>query len=181
MSMNQKLAEKCRHEVRRSEYYKEGKTKENGVSIGPLVCPACGELNSYANQQEPYAIICNRKNSCGAITKTRELFNISLDIERDYAPTKSDPNLPAREYLKSRGFSDETLHGLDFRYWQKTRPGLTTGAVMFPVGLDKNGKDVFNGRLINPPTGVEKGHNKNSTSGKIFLHIRHGQLIYLDQ
>lgn len=167
--MNTKLAEKVYNCLKNSEYW-TAHTKENGTSIANLICPECGDKTAWAHQQEPYSINCNRGNNCGVRTKTRELFDISIDIEAEYAPTKTDPNRPAREYLKSRGISDETLKGLDFRYWPKTRPGLTTGAVMFPVGLDKDGKEVLNGRLINPPPGIDKGNNKNSTTGKFFTH-----------
>ncbi|CAG35150.1 toprim domain-containing protein [Desulfotalea psychrophila] len=167
--MKNKLAEKCYQALKASEYC-SARTKENGRTIANLVCPVCGDKTAWAVQQEPYSINCNRANSCGAKTKTRDLFNITFDIEQEYKPTKSDPHKPAREYLKGRGLSAAVLEGLDFRYWKNTRQGLKTGAVMFPVGKDSQGKDVYNGRLFNPPQGEGKTHNNGSTSGLWWTH-----------
>lgn len=168
--MNNKLAQKCHQDLKNSEYWTP-RTKENGRTIANLICPACGDKTAWANQNEPYSINCNRANECGARTKTRELFDIKFDIEKEYPVLKSDPHRPAREYLKSRGLNDDTLKGLDFRYWKNTRKGLKTGAVMFPIGQDDKGKECLNGRLINPPQGTKnKGHNYGSTSGKYWKH-----------
>lgn len=163
------LVEKITLSLKNSQYW-TAQTKENGVSISNLICPVCGDPTAWAHQKEPYSINCNCANSCGARTKTRELFNITLDIEHEYPGIPGDVHRTAREYLKSRGLNDEILKGINIQYWKKTRPGLTTGAVMFPLGKDAKGKDVYNGRLINPPQGVQKGHNQGSTSGKYFAH-----------
>jgi Toprim-like len=166
--MNQKLAEKCIEALKSSPYW-TNKTKDNGRTIQNLTCPACDDKTAWAYKQEPYAICCNRGNECNARTKTIELFNITLDIEKEYKPTKEDPNRPVREYLKSRSINDSVLQGLDCRYWKKTRKGCGGGA-MFLIGKDENGQDVFNGRLLNPPKSVGKTHNHNSTSGLFWQH-----------
>lgn len=166
--MNQKLAEKCLQALKSSPYW-TNKTKDNGRTIQNLTCPACDDKTAWAYSQEPYSINCNRGNECNARTKIIELFNITLDIEKEYKPTKADPHRPAREYLKSRSVNEHVLQGLDFRYWEKTRKGCG-GAVMFPVGKDKNNQEVFNGRLLNPPRGVGKTHNHGSTSGLFWQH-----------
>lgn len=166
--MNHKLAEKCRQALKSSPYW-TSKTKDNGRTIQNLMCPVCDDKTAWAYSNEPFAICCNRGNECNARTKTIELFNITLDIEKEYKPTQADPHRPAREYLKSRSINDNILQGLDFRYWEKTRKGCG-GACMFLVGKDENNQDVFNGRLLNPPPGAGKTHNLGSTSGLYWQH-----------
>lgn len=167
--MNHKLAQKCYEALRNGQHWTE-RTKENDRTISNLICPECGDRSAWAMKPEPFSINCNKANTCGARTKTRELYNITIDIEREYPETKADPHRPAREYLKSRGLNDDTLKGLDFRYWKKTREGVKTGAVMFPIAKGDNGKECFNGRLINPQGTTVKGHNFGSTSGKYWTH-----------
>lgn len=166
--MNQKLAEKCYQALKSSDSW-TSKTKENDRTISNLICPVCGDKSAWSYRQEPYAISCNRQNECGINTKTVELFNLTLDIEKEYPSTSKDEHRPAREYLKSRGIDDATLDGLDYRYWQKTRKGLG-GAAMFPLGKNPEGKETFNGRLLNPPKDTDKTHNHGSTSGMWWKH-----------
>ena len=66
--------------LRSSSYWTE-KTKEVGKYIERLICPECGEQEAYAHRDNPFAIICNRQNSCGAITKTIPLLNVAADFE----------------------------------------------------------------------------------------------------
>jgi hypothetical protein len=149
--------------LQQSEYWTP-KTKEKGKTISRLICPECGDTESWAYSGEPWAIICNRKNECGVSTKTLKLFpEIIQNIEKENPPCKEDPNRPATAYLHSRGLV-ESLNGLSYEYWKSIR-GTTRGGVMFRVA---NG--VYNGRIFNPPHGEGKTHNKGSTSGVFWKH-----------
>jgi hypothetical protein len=115
------------------------------------------------------AIICNKANTCGARTRTLDLFpEVRRNIERDFPATKADPHRPAREYLKSRGLHT-ALAGVDFRYVKNVRK-TPSGAVVFPIGKDEKGKEILNGRLFNPPPGEGKTHNIGSTTGRYWRH-----------
>jgi hypothetical protein len=59
--------------------------------------------------------------------------------------------------------------GLEFKYWKNVR-GLSTGAVMWPLGRCSDGKMGYNGRLFDPPQGENKSHNYGSTSGIFWSH-----------
>lgn len=153
--------------------YSTSKTKSNGVTIGPFICPVCDHQSCYAYVNSPMALICNRINSCGARTKTFELFpELRRNIERDFPASKKEPHRPAIEYFKSRGLS-LALKGLepgrDFRYMKNVR-STGSGAVMLLVGADKKGREVLNGRLFNPPPGEGKTHNIGSTAGCYWRH-----------
>lgn len=154
--------------LKQSEFW-TNKTRESGKTIQGLTCPACntpgagwGYLDSFMS------INCNRMNECGARTKTIPLFKIHQNIEKEFKSTESEPARPARAFLESRGLK-RTLKDLDYSYWKNCRK-TGSGAVMFPVGKDTNGKTVFNGRLINPRSQDSKGHNSGSTSGQFWQH-----------
>ena len=145
------------------------KTRANNVSIQSLVCPACGDGSAWAYISSPMAIICNKANSCGARTKTLDLFpEVRRNIERDFPATKEDPHRPAREYLKSRGL-ESSLEGVEFRYLKNVRK-TGNGAIMFLIGKDDKGKELLNGRLFSPPAGEGKTHNVGSTAGRFWQH-----------
>ena len=145
------------------------KSKESSGKYSGLCCPECGKGESWSYVERPFAIICSRKSKCGAIVKTLDVFpDLLLNVEKDYAPTKGDPHRPAREYLHSRGL-DKSLVGLRFEYWKNIRK-LPTGGVMFYVGKNAAGEDVWNGRLFNPPPGQGKTHNVGSISGLFWKH-----------
>ncbi len=154
--------------LKQSRYYIDGKVHENGNTAFGVICPECEKPEAYVYLKFPGSIICNRSNKCGARTNTIELFNIRQNIEKDFAPTKTDPKRPARMFLESRSLNT-SLKGLKYSYWTNVRKS-GSGAVMFPIGTDKNGKTVFNGRLINPPPGEGKTHNCSSTSGLFWQH-----------
>jgi hypothetical protein len=162
------LSETLLEALRQSLYWTD-KTKSNGKTIQGLTCPHCGDKSAWAYADSPMSINCNRANSCGVPTKTLELFpEVRRNIERDYPATKEDPNRPAREYLKSRGLN-KSLAGLEFRYLKNARKS-GSGAVMFVVDKDENGKEILNGRLFNPPPGEGKTHNVGSTAGRFWKH-----------
>ena len=146
-------------------------TRISDNSIQNLVCPVCGDTSAWAyspaNGNGPLSINCNKLSSCGARTKTMELFNIHVDIEKEYRPTPKDKHRPARVYLESRGLK-KSLEGLEFEYWPKVRK-TKSGAVMFPV-QSPDGSKVYNGRLINPSREDGKTHNSGSTTGCFWLH-----------
>ncbi len=151
-----------KHQILDGEFSTQ-KTVEKGGYINNLVCPECGKTEAWAYSNAPFAIVCNRQNQCGARTKTIPLFNLSARIEQEYKPTKKDPNKPARAYLESRGISASLIEQLAYEYHPKTRKGCG-GGVMFPVD-SKEGKKLYNGRLINPPPGQGKTHNIGKISG----------------
>lgn len=162
------LCGKIRERIRKSDLW-NSRSKETGTHFYGLRCPECGKAEAWAYTDGPFTILCNRKNECGARTRTLDLFpDILVAIEKEYAPTKKDPHRPAREYLHSRGL-DRSLKGLAYEYWPKIR-GLPTGGVMFPLGKNSTGESVWNGRLFNPPEGEGKTHNKGSTAGMIWRH-----------
>nr|WP_320010106.1 toprim domain-containing protein [uncultured Desulfobulbus sp.] len=162
------FTEKIRKTLKGSEYWTR-KTRSNSNTIQGLTCPVCGDQGAWAYSSSPMSINCNRMSQCGARTKTLELFpEIRQDVERDFPATKEDPHLPAREYLKSRGLS-QVLTGLEFRYLKNARK-TGSGAVLFLVAKDSDGKELLNGRLFNPPPGVGKTHNIGSTAGRFWQH-----------
>lgn len=140
------------------------KTYETGDYIRSLICPYCDRDEAWAYIKEPWSIICPRGKNCGQITKTLDLFpQILRDIEKDYPPTKQDPNRPATEYLNSRGLY-QSLKGLKYKYQENIR-GCGSGGVMFDIG-----SDIQNGRIFNPPLKIGKTHNIGKTGGVIFKH-----------
>lgn len=166
--MDTTLREKIIASLKTSPFWTE-KTRSNGKTINGLTCPACGDKTAWAYDSEPWAINCNRKSNCGAITRALELFpEVRRNIERDFPATTADPHRPAREYLASRGLTT-VLTGLQYRYLKNVRSS-GSGAVMFPVGKDDKGKEVLNGRLFFPPPGEGKTHNISSTAGQFWKH-----------
>ena len=136
---------------------------ENDRFFKGLTCPECGKPESWVKKKQPFTVRCNRKNQCGANIRTLDLFpEILHELEEQNQPTKEDPHRPARAYLNLRGLH-KALDGLVFEYWPNVR-NLCCGAIMFPVG------DAWNGRLLNPPPGEGKTHNRGSTSGKLWKH-----------
>lgn len=161
--------------LKNSEWWTNS-TRESGNTIQGLTCPVCGEkAAAWAYLNGPMAINCNRLSQCGARTKTLELFpELRTNFDQDFKPTKADPHRPAREYLLSRGVPEALLKGLSFWYLANAR-NTGSGAVMFPVGKDTQGKQQANGRIFNPPAGDGKAHNIGSTAG---LHWRHQGFEY---
>lgn len=151
------------------------RSKETGKSLNGLRCPECGKPEAWAYRDFPATIMCNRKNQCGAWVKAFELFpELLLDIERDFAPTRDDPNRPAREYLHSRGLTTKSLQGLRFEYRKNIRKS-GAGGVLFYIGKNPAGEEVWNGRIFNPPQGVGKSHNQGGTAG---IYWRHPGVVY---
>lgn len=149
--------------IRTSPFYSD-KTKENDTYITNLTCPECGHREAYAWKQSPWAIVCNRKNNCGSICKTLDLFpEIKQDFELDFKPTPKRPHRPATEYLASRGL-DASLNGLEYKYLPDIR-GTGCGGVMFQIA-----GGVENGRIFTPPRGGGKTHNIGKTTGLFWRH-----------
>ena len=167
--MSDSLVSRLQERIRKSEFWAE-RSRETASHFYGLVCPECRKREAWAYVESPFAIICNRKNECGAQVRTLDLFpDVLTHIERDYAPTKEDPDRPAREYLHSRGLTAKSMKGLRFSYWKKVRK-TKSGAVMFPIGTNAAGEEVWNGRLFNPPPGEGKTHNKGQTIGLFWRH-----------
>ena len=163
------LSERLRNALKTSPYWNQH-TKENGTTYQGLTCPKCGDKSAWAYVESPMAICCNRLSQCGARVKTTQIFpEVRTNVERDFPPTKADPHRPARQYLLARGFSASILEGLEFRYLRNAR-NSGSGAVLFLIGKDEKGKEIWNGRLFNPPSGEGKSHNLGSTSGRYWQH-----------
>ena len=149
--------------------YGTQKTRSNGHTTGPFVCPECGEPEAFMYDNGPFAICCNRGNNCNEKTLVRDLFpELFQTIEKTYPPVPSDPNRPGRAFLEARALR-QALIGLEFSYWKDIRK-TGSGGVMFSVGKDANGKIVYNGRLFVAPKGSNKSHNSGSTSGLFWSH-----------
>ncbi len=164
----QSLSELARQAIKTSEYW-TSKSRVSSTTFQGITCPVCMvPAAAWAYADHPFVLICNRLSKCGARTNTIELFNLRQDIEKEFKATKADPNRPARIYLQSRGLKN-SLKSLVYSYWPNVRK-TGRGAVMFPVAKLKNGKTVYNGRLIYPPTKEKKTHNSGSTSGLFWQH-----------
>ncbi len=154
-------------QLQSSEYWGES-TKCDKKYITNLICPECGKPEAYTYVDRPHKIYCNRRNKCGAIVDVADIVpNITVVFEKEYPATIEDRNRPATAYLQSRGLN-RALKGLDYQYWPNVR-NTGCGAVMFLV-KSPSGKTVFNGRLLNPPDGKGKTHNRGSTSGCLWRH-----------
>ncbi len=161
--MHEIIVEKILSRLKNSEFWSD-KTRVNGKYISELKCPECLESSGWAYADGPFTIQCHRTNNCGMITKVSALFpDIFRDIEKEHPPDKKDPHKPARIYLQARGLNN-SLEGLIYEYWPNVRK-LGRGAVMFKID-----EHTWNGRLINPPRGEGKTHNRGSTSGKTWKH-----------
>jgi len=162
------LSEKLRDRIRKSDLWCD-RSKATHSHFSGLRCPECGKTEAWVYVERPFSINCNRKNECGVRVRTLDLFpDVLVNIEKDYAPTKADPNRPARAFLLTRGLS-QSLVGLDFQFRKNIRK-TASGGVMFHVGKSAAGKDVWNGRLFNPPPGEGKTHNKGETVGLFWKH-----------
>ena len=146
-----------------SEYWTK-KTKKSGDYINNVVCPECGEARAFVYADKPFAIICNRENSCGAVTKTVPLFDLASGIEEKYKPVTKNPHRPARAFLRLRGLPDPLIKKTTFKYYKKTREGCG-GGVFFPVG-DK--KKTWTGRLFDPPPDEGKTHTVGKLNGRFW-------------
>jgi len=147
------------------------RSRESGDRLSGLVCPECGK-DAWAYRDGPFVIICNHKNSCEARVLTLDLFpDLKENIEKEYPPTREDRNRPAREYLYSRGISAKTLEGVRFVYRPNVRKS-GAGGVLFFVGVNADGQEVWNGRIFNPPPDVDKSHNQGKTEGMLWWHPR---------
>ena len=163
------LCEKLRQRIKTSDLWTD-RSRETGSALNGLKCPECGKPDAWAYHDFPATIMCNHKNSCGARVKTLELFpDIIVNMEREYAPTKDDPHRPAREYLHSRGLTAKSLHGLRYEYRKNIRKS-GSGGVLFCVGKNAAGEEVWNGRIFSPPSGFGKTHNQGSTGGLFWKH-----------
>ena len=167
--MNASFSEKTLNLLKATEVW-TGKTRQTANTVQGLLCLVCGDYNAWAYTRNPRTINCNHLSKCGSRVRITDLIpELRRNIEKDFPPTKADPHRPAREYLLSRGFSEASLKGLDFRY-QKNARNSGSGAVLFPVGKDDKGKEILNGRLFAPPSGEGKTHNVGSTTGRFWQH-----------
>lgn len=149
--------------LKNSGYWTD-KTKESGKYINNVVCPECGEARAFVYADNPFAILCNRENSCGAVTKTIPLLDLAARIEEKYKPVPKNPHRPARAFLRLRGLSEALIKKIKFTYRRITRKDCG-GGVFFPVG-DK-GK-TLSGRLFDPPPDQGKTHTVGKLDGQFW-------------
>lgn len=169
MASSSDIRQKLREKIENSDELWNSKSKISGNNYTGLTCHVCGYRESWTNYDDPFSVNCNRKNKCGARVKTLELFPEVLgNIEKDFAPTRRDPHRPATEYLHSRRLY-KSLKGIKYRY-QKNIRKTPSGGVLFLVGKGPNDREVWNGRIFNPPPGENKGHNSGSTGGMLWRH-----------
>ena len=145
------------------------KTKERNGAISYLTCPECLQPEAYFYSTAQWTVKCSRKKKCGARSKVTTLFpDLITRIERDFPPTKTDPNLPARTFLLRRGLL-KSIEGLEFKY-QKNIRKLNRGGVLFYIGKNKSGKEVWNGRIFDPPPGERKGAGYGEQDDLFWMH-----------
>lgn len=145
------------------------KTVANGKHVNHLLCPQCREKEAFAYSGSLLAICCHRLNKCGETTKTTSLFpEIFRNIEEDQRPTKQDPNLPATYFLQLRGLN-RSIQGLKYKYARNIRKS-GSGGVLFYVGKNSMGEEVWNGRIFDPPQGEQKGAGYGNQEGLFWQH-----------
>ena len=160
---------RLRTRIRGSDLWGQ-RSRESGGKFSGLKCPECGRWEAWAYADFPWWVICNHKSTCGARVKTIDLFpELVTNIEKEFPPTAADPDAPARQYLFARGLSAKTLEGLRFVYRKNIRK-CGSGGVLFYVGVDGAGHDVWNGRIFSPPPGEDKSHNQGATAGLCWWH-----------
>ena len=147
-------------QLKNSPYWSD-KSRIEGDYYRNLICQDCGKESAWCSASQPHMIYCDHKNSCGHQAVFTDVCKI--DYEKQFPPTKEDPNRPATEYLMSeRGFSEDTLKHISYRYEKNIR-GTGRGGVLVKVG-----EGAYNGRIFDPPKGVDKGHNVGKTAGLIW-------------
>ncbi len=156
----EELASDIIPEVKQSQYWNE-KSKDTGDYLQNLTCPDCGLPNAFLYKSGPWAVICNKINSCGSKTGTAKLFGLYEKISVKYPPTKQDPNRPAKVYMLSRGIPENLIDQARPEYIERTRAG-EGGGVFFSVG------DVKSGRLFNPKGGKGKTHTTGKLNGQFW-------------
>jgi len=166
-------ADEILEQLRDSPYWSP-KAKIVGKYIENIICPECQRPEAFAYSASPLAIICHRNNKCGETTAITRVFpNLLSSIEERYPATETDPHLPAKRFLSIRGI-EKAAEGLNFKYIKNCR-GLGVGGILFYVGVNSAGKEVWNGRIFNPPKGEQKGHGFGSQEG---LYWQHPALSY---
>ena len=70
--------------------------QDNGKTIQGLTCPACGDKIAWTYADGPMSMNCNPPKSCGARTKTLEMFpEVRRNIESDFPrPKQTHPPSP---------------------------------------------------------------------------------------
>ena len=147
------------------------RTKVSGDYIGPFECPFCGKKGKgYAHHPFPGKLFCNsasciaHKDNGGQ--STAEYLNVTFDIEKEYKPTKTDPNKPVFPYLQSRGLGPIASR-LNATYIPNIR-NSGHGGIKIQIGTDKEGKAVYFCRVINPPADFGKSHFIGKVTGCVW-------------
>ena len=149
------FSNKLRERIKASDLW-GARSRESAKHLSGLKCPECGHSEASAYVDFPAVILCSRKNECGAKIKTLDLFpDLRENFSKNFPPTKDDPHRPAREYLYSRGLTWKSLEGLKFEFRRNIRKSGSDG-VMFFVGINGAGEQVWNGRLFFASRGVRQ-------------------------
>jgi len=161
------VSEEIVQALRESEFWGP-KAAMSAKAINGLLCPACGQPEAFVFRDRPFSIHCHRNRECGQNTRIRDVFPaLFAQVEKRHKPTKADPDAPATAFLALRGIPREVLAGVRYKYERDIR-GTGSGGVMFYVGRNTDGAEVWNGRLFNPPPGEGKTHNRGATRGMLW-------------
>ena len=155
------------------------KSKENKDHYYGIQCPQCKAPEAFFYFDNPGTIHCHRGNECAKKTLMRDQFPELYNFEKSFPVTESDPYAPAKSYLQSRGFEAETMRGVQFEHWSNIR-NTGSGGIMFFVGINAKGEEVWNGRQYNPPKNEGKTHNVGESRGLIWTPpgIQKDQPVY---
>lgn len=148
-----------------------GKIAKNGFIRGCL-CPHCGEKEAYSpypygdSQKAYWKIICPRENNCGVTTKYTELFPIEkFTVRYNRKFSSANEGMPdnerGKQYLRERGFNEETINKLEWGTNVKDVAEARGGegaAILFRFADGK----CLNGRIYDP-----NGSGKSHSEGEI--------------
>lgn len=87
--------------------------REAAGSLTGGVCPSCGHKELFVSVNQPYRVMCNRRNNCGYAESTRSLYSFLFEnLSERYPSTPTNPNATADAYLSvKRGFPIEKIKG----------------------------------------------------------------------
>lgn len=169
MTPDIRTAEDILAALRKSDLW-TNKTVVVGGYVQNIVCPECGEPEAFTDENRPFALLCNRKNKCGVKIKMRNVVPEAFEgYEVRYPPVPKDPNRPARAYLEGRGIDSTTLGSARYKFHPDVRKS-GAGGVLFYVGRNSSGKEAWQGRIFDPPRGVQKGAGYGRLDDLVWAH-----------
>ena len=116
-------------------------------------CPDCNhkEASAWVYSDNPWVIICPRKNECGHQNHVRDLFpELFEKWEKRFEATVEEPNKTVNAYLvEGRGFPLEKLQALNYsqEYYKSPESGLGSVTLRFPI-TDQDGNHGWWQRIL---------------------------------